>query len=100
MSRPAGLAPPAEGAAQRVDKWLWCARFFKSRSLAHRLVAEGRLRASGQVVAKPHHTLKPGDVLTFPQGNHIRVVRVIALARRRGPATEARGLYEDLAPPD
>lgn len=98
MSCLAGLAP-VEGATQRVDKWLWCARFVKTRTLAQRLIAEGHVRAAGRVVAKPHHALKAGDVLTFPQGHHIRVVRVVALAQRRGPATEARALYEDLAPP-
>ncbi len=89
----------AADAEQRIDKWLWCARFFKSRTRAARLVGEGRVRVSGAVVHKPHHPLKPGDVLTFPQGPHIRVVRVMALAIRRGPANEARTLYEDLAPP-
>ena len=95
MSRPAEFAP-TEGATQRVDRWLWCARFVKSRTLAQRLIAEGRVRAAGRVVAKPHHALKPGDVLTFPQGHHIRVVRVVALAEKRGPAAAARALYEDL----
>ncbi|MBI3451409.1 MAG: RNA-binding S4 domain-containing protein [Rhodospirillales bacterium] len=82
---------------QRLDKWLWCARFFRSRSLAARLCNEGRLRIAGRVVAKAHYALKPGDVLTFPYGTDIRVVRVATLAKRRGPAAEARGLYEDLA---
>jgi ribosome-associated heat shock protein Hsp15 len=83
---------------QRIDKWLWCARFFKSRTLAASACSDGRVRVSGQAVKKAHHPVKPGDVLTFPQGPHIRVVRVAALAQRRGPAPEARGLYEDLAP--
>jgi ribosome-associated heat shock protein Hsp15 len=51
------------------------------------------------VVTKAHATVKPGDVLTFPQGKHIRVVKVLALGSRRGPAPEAQALYEDLAPP-
>lgn len=84
---------------QRIDKWLWCARFFKSRSLAAGACNEGRIRLSGQPVSKAHHAVKPGDVLTFAQGPHIRVVRIAALAVRRGPAVEARSLYEDLAPP-
>ena len=87
-------------AALRVDKWLWHARFFKTRTLAGKLCNAGKLRIDGTVVSKAHHKVKPGDVLTFPQGRHIRVVRVLALAERRGPATEARLLYEDLKPPE
>ncbi|MFQ5619357.1 MAG: RNA-binding S4 domain-containing protein [Rhodospirillales bacterium] len=83
----------------RVDKWLWYARFFKSRTLATRLCASRRLRINGTIVTKPHHALKAGDVLTFPLGRHIRVIRVSALGARRGPATEAQTLYEDLEPP-
>lgn len=84
---------------QRIDKWLWCARFFKSRTLAAHLCAAGRIRVSHQIIRKPHQCVKPGDVLTFPLGSHIRVVRVLRLAKRRGPASEACALYEDLAPP-
>jgi len=83
----------------RLDKWLWYARFFKSRTLATRLCASGRLRVNGAIVKKAHYVLKPGDVLTFPKGPHIRVIRVEALGTRRGPAMEARALYEDLEPP-
>lgn len=83
----------------RLDKWLWYARFFKSRSTASRVCAAGRLRIGGAVVNKAHHTIKIGDVLTFPQSRLIRVVKVLALATRRGPAPEARLLYEDLKPP-
>jgi ribosome-associated heat shock protein Hsp15 len=83
----------------RADKWLWYARFFKSRSLATQLCHAGKLRLSGLGVVKPHHKVKAGDVLTFPQGRHIRVIKVIALGSRRGPASEAQALYEDLKPP-
>jgi len=83
----------------RLDKWLWYARFFKSRGTASRLCAAGRLRLNGAVINKAHHTTKIGDVLTFPQSRLIRVVKVLALATRRGPAPEARLLYEDLKPP-
>lgn len=83
----------------RVDKWLWHARFFKSRSLATAMVAAGRLRVNQTPVSKPKHQARPGDVLTFPQGNHIRVIRIEAIGRRRGPAAEAQLLYTDLAPP-
>ena len=83
----------------RVDKWLWHARFFKSRTGASAFCASGRLRVNGHVVSRAHQTVAPGDVLTFPHRALIRVVRVVALGARRGPATEARGLYEDLSPP-
>ena len=83
---------------QRLDKWLWSARFFKSRTGAAALCAAGKIRLSGRVIAKAHVTVRVGDVLTFPLGKHIRVVKVLALAERRGPATEARTLYEDLNP--
>ena len=83
----------------RLDKWLWYARFFKTRSLAAKLCNDGGVRLSGAVVTKAHASVKPGDVLTFAQGRHIRVIKVVALGSRRGPAPEAQALYEDLAPP-
>ena len=83
----------------RLDKWLWFARFLKSRSLATALVATGRLRINGEPSTKAHYAVKVGDVLTFPLGPHIRVIKVLAPGIRRGPATEARTLYEDLEPP-
>lgn len=83
----------------RVDKWLWYARFFKSRTQAARVSASGRLRINGNPIAKAHHAVKEGDVLTFPKERHIRVIRIQALGARRGPAAEARALYDDLDPP-
>jgi ribosome-associated heat shock protein Hsp15 len=83
---------------RRLDKWLWFARFCKSRTLASKLCAAGKVRIGGELVHKAHYLVRPGDVLTFPQGPQIRVVRVVQLGARRGPATEARTLYEDLAP--
>jgi ribosome-associated heat shock protein Hsp15 len=82
----------------RLDKWLWHARFFKSRTRASALCEAGRVRVGGRIVAKAHHTIRVGDVLTFPQGNRIRVVRVSAITPRRASAPEAAALYEDLAP--
>lgn len=84
----------------RLDKWLFFARFCKSRQVAAALCESGRLRVSGTIVAKPHYKLRVGDVLTFPQGRFIRVVEVRSLATRRGPAEEARQLYDDLSPPE
>lgn len=87
------------GATLRLDKWLWFARFCKSRALATKLCAAGKIRIGGALVQKAHHAVRPGDVLTFPLGPHIRVIRILRLGTRRGPASEARALYEDLAPP-
>ena len=86
-------------AGLRLDKWLWYARFCKSRSLASQLCRDGRIRVNRNVVDKPNHTVRPDDVLTFALGRHVRVIRVVALGVRRGPASEAQTLYEDLAPP-
>ncbi len=85
---------------QRLDKWLWFARFFKTRSLAAKLCEAERVRVNRIRVTKAHQPIRVGDVLTFPQARQIRVVRVLALGTRRGPAAEAQRLYEDLAPPD
>ncbi len=84
----------------RVDKWLWHARFFKSRALATRMVSAGRLRVNRRNIAKPHYQVRPGDVLTFARGPVIRVIEVLAIGARRGPAVEARTLYNDLSPPE
>jgi ribosome-associated heat shock protein Hsp15 len=83
----------------RIDKWLWHARFFKTRSLAAKVVSGG-LRVNGQLVAKPAFAVGPGDVLTFAQGRDVRVIRIVAPGERRGPAPEAQALYEDLDPPE
>ena len=82
----------------RVDRWLWFARFFKSRNLATKLVQSRKVRVNSTVVAKPSATVKVGDVLTFPQAKSIRVIKILAIGTRRGPAPEAQALYEDLAP--
>jgi len=84
-------------ATMRLDKWLWCARFFKSRALATRFCAEVGVRINRHPVMKPHHAIRPGDVLTFALGSNIRVVRIHALAERRGPPHAARELYDDLS---
>lgn len=80
----------------RLDKWLWQARFFKSRSLSAAVIAEGRVRVNGQTVARVAHAVRPGDVLTFAQADRIRVIRIIDIGERRGPAAEAQALYVDL----
>jgi len=82
----------------RLDKWLWHARFVKTRSLAAKLCVEG-IRIDGILVGKPGATVRPGQVLTFALGRHVRVIELVAVGERRGPAEEARTLYRDLAPP-
>ncbi|MFP6718441.1 MAG: RNA-binding S4 domain-containing protein [Alphaproteobacteria bacterium] len=86
--------------SMRLDKWLWYARFSKSRTTATLLCTDGRVRINRRRISKAHAPVRIGDVLTFPQAKKIRVVRVLSLGRRRGPATEAATLYEDLAPPE
>ncbi len=71
----------------------------KSRAACSRFVAEGHVRLNRQPTDKPHARLRPGDVLTFPLRGRVRVWRILALAERRGPASEAQGLYEDLSDP-
>ncbi|HEY3694698.1 RNA-binding S4 domain-containing protein [Phenylobacterium sp.] len=82
----------------RLDKWLWFARFFKSRTLATRFLDDGHSRLRGAVV-KAHARVRAGDVVTFTLHGTVRVVRILALGTRRGPAPEARALYDDLSPP-
>ena len=83
----------------RLDLWLLYARFFRSRSLAAAMITSGHLRLNAQHCLIPGHTVTPGDTLTFPHGDRIRVIRILALGHRRGPELEAQGLYLDLAPP-
>jgi len=82
----------------RLDKWLWQARFFKSRSLAAGVVSAGKVRMNGQLVSKPARAVGAGDVLTFVQATETKVVRIIACGVRRGPAPEAQTLYADMSP--
>lgn len=82
----------------RVDKWLWHARFFKTRSLAAKQVGAGHLRLNGSKITKTAQSVTSGDVLSFPQGQQLRVVEVVAIGTRRGPAPEAQTLYLDKTP--
>ena len=86
----------------RADVWLWRARFFKTRSLSARFIEEGRVRVvrdgAPSRLDKPSRTLKPGDGLVLALGGRLIAIRVENVGERRGPATEARGLYSDLPP--
>jgi ribosome-associated heat shock protein Hsp15 len=83
---------------QRLDKWLWFARFVKSRTLAAKLVGDGFVRVNGQRTDNPAKGIAVGDVITVAAARTTAVVRVEALGMRRGPAPEARTLYTELAP--
>ena len=82
----------------RIDKWLWAARFFKSRSLAQKACNGGKVDING-VASKPHKPVRVGDIVEFTIGEWRRKVRVVKLSARRGPASVARQLYEDMSPP-
>jgi ribosome-associated heat shock protein Hsp15 len=79
--------------SRRLDQWLWFARFVKSRSSAARLCTTGVVNVNGVSVAKANHAVKPGDIVTLPQGPWQRTVQVLALGARRGPAVEAQTLF-------
>ncbi len=83
----------------RLDKWLWFARFARTRSLAARLCAEGAVTVAGAVVLKPAHAVRVGDIVGVRQGRLQRQVTVRALGTRRGPPAEARLLYDEPGPP-
>lgn len=85
-------------ARQRLDKWLWFARIAKSRTLAQKIIASGAVRVDSQKVIEVDHRIGPGAVLTIALNGRIKVLRVLDPGARRGPATEAQGLYEDLSP--
>lgn len=85
-------------ARQRLDKWLFFARVVKSRSLAARVAEAGRVRINGDKAAQAAAAVRPGDVLTITLERRILVYRVLDGGARRGPAEEARRLYEDLSP--
>ncbi len=80
----------------RLDKWLWFARFFRTRTLASEVVTKGYVRVNGNRITKPAQLIGPGDILTLRQGRAIRVVRIIGLAERRGSAPDAQALYEEM----
>lgn len=82
---------------QRIDKWLFFSRAVKSRSLGAKMVELGRVRINGQRAEQPSDTVKPGDTLTLTMDRSILVWRVLDSGSRRGPAPEARLLYEDLS---
>ena len=93
------MAHASPNATQRLDRWLWCARFVKSRALAARLCTGDCVTLGGIAVQKAHHLVRVGDRLTLRLLRFERRIEVLALAQRRGPASEARTLYAEIAPP-
>lgn len=78
----------------RIDKWLWAARFFKTRSLAKKMVEQGKIKVEGQK-CKPSRNIAVGNQITIKKNDLIWVVNVLELAEKRGSATVARTLYEE-----
>ncbi|MGZ5918035.1 MAG: RNA-binding S4 domain-containing protein [Methyloceanibacter sp.] len=85
--------------SQRLDKWLWCARLAKTRTLAAALIVAGNVRVNGRRAEKPSRLVRAGDVVTGTRLGRLFVVRVVEAALRRGSAAAALTLYEDLTPP-
>ncbi len=85
-----------EKAGQRLDVFLFFARFCKTRAVAVAMIEKGSVRINRLPTVKPHARLRPDDVLTLALPNRVLVVRVVALAKRRGSAVEARLLYEEI----
>ena len=98
MPSPGGKPDPEVQPRLRLDKWLVHARLCKTRDQACDLITSGHLRLNSQPCGKPGHAVTPGDTLTFPLGPRIRVIRILALGLRLGPAAQAQTLYLDLAP--
>lgn len=93
-------APPDN---QRIDRWLWCARFFKTRTLAAKFVTANSVRMTrggeNSRIDKPSYAIRSGDTLVFSAHNRLRIIDVVQCALRRGPASEAATLYQDRSPP-
>ena len=83
---------------QRIDKWLWHARFARTRTAAQQLAVSGHVRVNRRRVSAASRTVRPGDVLTLVIGRTVRVITILAIADRRGSAQVARSLYEDRTP--
>jgi ribosome-associated heat shock protein Hsp15 len=100
MSPSANPAVPKQSLAerQRLDKWLWFARVVRTRTLAAQLVGDGHVRVNAQRIETPAKPVGPGDVLTIALDRRVRVLRIVAIAPRRGGAEDAKRLFEELTP--
>ena len=84
--------------SQRIDKWLWHGRFTKTRSLAQKLVKNGKVRIDREKITNTSQAVKPGNVLTISISDKIRIIQITGIGTRRGPYNEAKELYEDITP--
>lgn len=82
--------------AQRIDRWLWHARFARTRGAAQRLALSGHVRVNRERIRAASRLVRPGDVLTIALGRGVRVVAIREICERRGSAAQAQDLYEDL----
>ncbi len=85
---------------QRIDKWLWFSRQFKTRTLAAKVVMSGRIRINHERITKTSRTVQINDTITYVANKKVTILKVIGIGARRGPVSEAMMLYEDLSPPD
>lgn len=85
---------------QRIDKWLWFARMVKTRTLAQTIVSQGQVRVNKVRVTKSSHEVGPADIVTLAVYGRVRVIKVLAIGTRRGPASEAQTLFIDIAEPE
>lgn len=90
------ISPSCPSAAIRIDKWLWCARFYKTRAIAAQAIAKGHVKIN-QASAKPGKDVRVGDTVALQQAGVPKTVVVQALAATRGPAPQARQLYAETA---
>ncbi|MBN8831665.1 MAG: RNA-binding S4 domain-containing protein [Sphingomonadales bacterium] len=90
--------PLGHGPSLRLDKFLWFVRLSPSRSSAQALAERGIVRLNGRRIERAHAAVRVGDLITLPQGNVVRVIRVEKLPERRGPAPEAQLCYSAITP--
>ena len=88
-----------ETSSQRIDKWLWHARFFKTRSIAQKFVTSGKIRINKEKATNASRQVRTGDVLTITRERDIKIIEILDIAQKRGPFSEAQLLYNDLSPP-
>jgi len=94
--QPSGATVPDDGRRQRIDKWLWHARVVKTRTLAQKLVNSGKVRVNREKVLAASAQVKTGDVMTIALLSRVRVLKVVGFSERRGSASVAQALFEDL----
>lgn len=94
------MAADAPAPSQRIDRFLWFARLAKTRSVAQAMCEQGHIRLDGRRIERAHAAVRPGNVLSLMAHGRVRVLRIEKLPSRRGPASEAATLYEEIVPED